>query len=41
MVLLQVDDVLESKLDRRFELVMDERTLDAIGLHPDQPVMKR
>ena len=35
MVLLQVDDVLESKLERRFELVMDAGTLDAIGLHPD------
>jgi hypothetical protein len=41
MVLFQVDDVLESKLDRRFELFMDEMTLDAIGLHPDRPVMKR
>ena len=37
---LQVDDVLESKLERRFELVMDEGTLDAIGLHPDGPVKR-
>ncbi|CAO2185401.1 unnamed protein product [Urochloa humidicola] len=35
-----VDDVLESKLERRFELVMDEGTLDAIGLHPDGPVKR-
>ncbi|WVZ72026.1 hypothetical protein U9M48_020546 [Paspalum notatum var. saurae] len=35
-----VDDVLESKLERRFGLVMDEGTLDAIGLHPDGPVKR-
>jgi hypothetical protein len=40
MVFLQIDDVLESKLERRFELVMDEGTLDAIGLHPDGPVKR-
>ncbi|XP_042379537.1 EEF1A lysine methyltransferase 2-like [Zingiber officinale] len=30
-----VDDVLETKLNRKFLLVMDKGTLDAIGLHPD------
>ncbi|XP_073060555.1 uncharacterized protein [Primulina eburnea] len=30
-----VDDVLETKLDRKFQLVTDKGTLDAIGLHPD------
>ncbi|KAL5228705.1 hypothetical protein ABZP36_016970 [Zizania latifolia] len=35
-----VDDVLESKLERRFELVMDEGTLDTIGFHPDGPVKR-
>ncbi|XP_062201121.1 uncharacterized protein LOC133903667 [Phragmites australis] len=35
-----VDDVLESKLERRFDLVMDEGTLDAIGHHPDGPVKR-
>jgi SAM-dependent methyltransferase len=35
-----VDDVLESKLERRFGLVMDEGTLDAIGHHPDGPVKR-
>ncbi|XP_065848561.1 uncharacterized protein [Euphorbia lathyris] len=30
-----VDDVLETKLEREFQLVMDKGTLDAIGLHPD------
>ncbi|PIA33493.1 hypothetical protein AQUCO_04100137v1 [Aquilegia coerulea] len=35
-----VDDVLETKLERQFRLVMDKGTLDAIGLHPDGP-MKR
>nr|XP_009771327.1 PREDICTED: methyltransferase-like protein 10 [Nicotiana sylvestris] len=30
-----VDDVLETKLDTRFRLVLDKGTLDAIGLHPD------
>lgn len=32
---LLVDDVLETKLNRQFQLVMDKGTLDAIGLHPD------
>uniref|UniRef100_A0A1D1XRM4 Protein-lysine N-methyltransferase g.60620 n=2 Tax=Anthurium amnicola TaxID=1678845 RepID=A0A1D1XRM4_9ARAE len=35
-----VDDVLDSKLERQFHLVMDKGTLDAIGLHPEGP-MKR
>ncbi|XBI15908.1 hypothetical protein VPH35_058249 [Triticum aestivum] len=35
-----VDDILEIKLERGFELVMDEGTLDAIGLHPDGPVKR-
>ncbi|XP_041007759.1 EEF1A lysine methyltransferase 2-like [Juglans microcarpa x Juglans regia] len=35
-----VDDVLETKLERQFQLVMDKGTLDAIGLHPDGPVKK-
>ncbi|KAJ3704434.1 hypothetical protein LUZ61_008139 [Rhynchospora tenuis] len=35
-----VDDVLETKLDKRFKLVMDKGTLDAIGLHPDGPVKR-
>lgn len=30
--------MLETKLDRKFKLVMDKGTLDAIGLHPDGPV---
>ncbi|KAF8399043.1 hypothetical protein HHK36_014909 [Tetracentron sinense] len=30
-----VDDVLETKLERQFQLVLDKGTLDAIGLHPD------
>ncbi|KAL3813289.1 hypothetical protein ACJIZ3_014557 [Penstemon smallii] len=30
-----VDDVLDTKLDRKFQLVTDKGTLDAIGLHPD------
>ncbi|KAK9683166.1 hypothetical protein RND81_10G120400 [Saponaria officinalis] len=30
-----VDDVLDTKLERQFKLVMDKGTLDAIGLHPD------
>lgn len=29
-----VDDILESKLDRKFKLVTDKGTLDAIRLHP-------
>ncbi|KAL5726638.1 hypothetical protein ACHQM5_009665 [Ranunculus cassubicifolius] len=35
-----VDDVLDTKLERQFRLVIDKGTLDAIGLHPDGP-MKR
>ncbi|KAK3161605.1 hypothetical protein QOZ80_1BG0079220 [Eleusine coracana subsp. coracana] len=30
-----VDDILETKLDRRFKIITDKGTLDAIGLHPD------
>lgn len=32
---LQVDDVLETKLERKFKLITDKGTLDAVGLHPD------
>ncbi|KAF3646925.1 putative peptidyl-prolyl cis-trans isomerase FKBP19, chloroplastic-like isoform X1 [Capsicum annuum] len=35
-----VDDILETKLDKRFLLVMDKGTLDAIGLHPDSPIKR-
>uniref|UniRef100_A0A2P2LW97 Protein-lysine N-methyltransferase n=1 Tax=Rhizophora mucronata TaxID=61149 RepID=A0A2P2LW97_RHIMU len=35
-----VDDVLETKVQRQFQLVMDKGTLDAIGLHPDGPVKR-
>ncbi|KAJ4973754.1 hypothetical protein NE237_006928 [Protea cynaroides] len=35
-----VDDVLETKLGRQFQLVMDKGTLDAIGLHPDGPIKR-
>ncbi|KAL4577581.1 hypothetical protein LXL04_013690 [Taraxacum kok-saghyz] len=37
---LLVDDVLETKLDKKFELVMDKGTLDAIGLHQDGPIKR-
>ncbi|CAK9153350.1 unnamed protein product [Ilex paraguariensis] len=37
---LLVDDILETKLDRKFELVIDKGTLDAIGLHPDGPIKR-
>ncbi|KAM7524251.1 hypothetical protein LguiA_014153 [Lonicera macranthoides] len=37
---LLVDDALETKLDRRFRLVTDKGTLDAIGLHPDGPIKR-
>lgn len=36
----KVDDVLDTKLDRQFQLVMDKGTLDAIGLHPDGPIKR-
>ncbi|KAI8541908.1 hypothetical protein RHMOL_Rhmol08G0097200 [Rhododendron molle] len=36
----QVDDVLETKLERKYQLVMDKGTLDAIGLHPDGPIKR-
>ncbi|XP_010243768.1 PREDICTED: protein-lysine N-methyltransferase Mettl10-like [Nelumbo nucifera] len=35
-----VDDVLETKLERQFQLVMDKGALDAIGLHPDGPLKR-
>ncbi|WJZ80459.1 hypothetical protein VitviT2T_000377 [Vitis vinifera] len=35
-----VDDNLETKLERQFQLVMDKGTLDAIGLHPDDPIKR-
>ncbi|KAH7658557.1 Protein-lysine N-methyltransferase Efm4/METTL10 protein [Dioscorea alata] len=35
-----VADVLDAKLDRKYQLVMDKGTLDAIGLHPDGPVKR-
>ncbi|XP_038984569.1 EEF1A lysine methyltransferase 2-like [Phoenix dactylifera] len=35
-----VDDVLETKLERKFQLLMDKGTLDAIGLHPDGPIKR-
>ncbi|XP_010552021.1 PREDICTED: protein-lysine N-methyltransferase mettl10-like [Tarenaya hassleriana] len=35
-----VDDILETKLDRQFKLVVDKGTLDAIGLHPDGPIKR-
>ncbi|KAL7602914.1 hypothetical protein Lser_V15G15038 [Lactuca serriola] len=37
---LLVDDVLETKLDKKFDLVMDKGTLDAIGLHQDGPIKR-
>lgn len=30
-----VDDILETRVERQFQLVTDKGTLDAIGLHPD------
>ncbi|MFS7973471.1 putative Methyltransferase domain-containing protein [Helianthus anomalus] len=36
-----VDDILETKLDKQFHLVIDKGTLDAIGLHPDGPVKRQ
>lgn len=35
-----VDDVLVTKLERQFALVMDKGTLDAVGLHPDGPIKR-
>ncbi|GAV86243.1 Methyltransf_18 domain-containing protein [Cephalotus follicularis] len=35
-----VDDILDTKLGRQFQLVMDKGTLDAIGLHPDGPIKR-
>ncbi|KAL3341333.1 hypothetical protein AABB24_025738 [Solanum stoloniferum] len=35
-----VDDILETKLDTTFRLVLDKGTLDAIGLHPDGPIKR-
>ena len=35
MSLYQVDDILDTKLDRKFKIITDKGTLDAIGLHPD------
>ncbi|GER35618.1 methyltransferase-like protein [Striga asiatica] len=35
-----VDDILETRLDRKFQLVTDKGTLDAIGLHPDGPLKR-
>jgi hypothetical protein len=36
----QVDDILETKLDRKFKIITDKGTLDAIGLHPDGPAKR-
>ncbi|KAH0938022.1 hypothetical protein HID58_005483 [Brassica napus] len=35
-----VDDILDTILEGQFKLVMDKGTLDAIGLHPDDPVKR-
>lgn len=35
-----VDDILETRLEKQFKLVMDKGTLDAIGLHPDGSVKR-
>ncbi|ONK81440.1 uncharacterized protein A4U43_C01F29110 [Asparagus officinalis] len=35
-----VDDILESKLDKKYHLVMDKGTLDSIGMHPDGPAKR-
>ncbi|XP_059640779.1 uncharacterized protein LOC132282951 [Cornus florida] len=35
-----VDDVLETKLEKKFQILMDKGTLDAIGLHPDGPIKR-
>ncbi|KAF3789552.1 Protein-lysine N-methyltransferase [Nymphaea thermarum] len=36
----QVDDVLETKLEKQFQLVTDKGTFDAVGLHPDGPARR-
>ncbi|KAB2611832.1 methyltransferase-like protein 10 [Pyrus ussuriensis x Pyrus communis] len=36
-----VDDILETKLERLFHLVVDKGTLDAIGLHPDGSIKRQ
>lgn len=35
-----VDDILETKLERQFQLVVDKGTLDAIGLHPEGAIKR-
>ncbi|KAL6225741.1 hypothetical protein ACLB2K_004590 [Fragaria x ananassa] len=35
-----VDDILETKLERQFQLVVDKGTLDAVGLHPDGAIKR-
>ncbi|XP_062004700.1 uncharacterized protein LOC133721941 [Rosa rugosa] len=35
-----VDDILETKLEQQFQLVVDKGTLDAIGLHPDGAIKR-
>ncbi|KAF5737843.1 methyltransferase-like protein 10-like [Tripterygium wilfordii] len=35
-----VDDVLQTKMGRQFQLVVDKGTLDAIGLHPDGSIKR-
>ncbi|GFS36883.1 S-adenosyl-L-methionine-dependent methyltransferases superfamily protein [Actinidia rufa] len=35
-----VDDILDTKLERKYKLVVDKGTLDAIGLHPDGPIKR-
>ncbi|KAI3854882.1 hypothetical protein MKW92_004103 [Papaver armeniacum] len=39
-ITFMVDDILETKLERQFRLVVDKGTLDAIGLHPDGHIKK-
>lgn len=39
-ITFMVDDVLDTKIERQFKLVMDKGTLDAIGLHPDGPIKR-
>lgn len=40
LICVKVDDILETKLDTMFRLVLDKGTLDAIGLHPDGPIKR-